>query len=125
MPLTTKDLKLQGLRGATTSKGNSPLEIEDAVTELVKELVNRNELGPEQIVSITFSVTTDLNTCFPAAIARKQPGWEHVALLDCQQMTVQGDLRYCIRMLAHVWLPLNQQPQHPYLGEASQLRPDR
>ena len=125
MPENSKRLHLQGLRGATTSQCNSAEAIEAAVSELVLELVERNKLHPEQIVSITFSVTSDLNACFPAAIARRQPGWENIALLDCQQMAVEGDLSHCIRILAHVWLPLGQKPQHPYLGQASLLRPDR
>ena len=125
MAIPTENLYLQGLRGATTTQRNEAEAIETSVTELVKEFVARNSLHPEQIVSITFSVTTDLNACFPAAIARRQPGWEDVALLDCQQMYVEGDLKYCIRMLAHVWLPIDQKPQHTYLGEASLLRPDR
>ncbi len=125
MAFQNKNFKLQGLRGATTSAENSVKAIEAAVTELVSELVNRNNLQPEQIISITFSVTNDLNACFPAAIARKHGGWSEVALLDCQQMTVIGDLKHCIRILAHVWLPNDQIPQHPYLGEAKLLRPDR
>ena len=87
--------------------------------------MQRNQLNPADIVSITFSVTADLNACFPAAIARRQAGWESIALLDCQQMYVEGDLKRCIRMLAHAWLPSDQPPQHPYLGETSLLRPDR
>jgi len=116
---------LQGLRGAITSTSNTAEAIEASVSELVQELVKRNQLTPERIVSLTFSVTNDLNACFPAAIARKQPGWENVALLDCQQMYVAEDLKYCIRIMAHVWLPIKQKPQHTYLGEASLLRPDR
>ncbi len=125
MVLSNENLELKGLRGATTTKRNTAESIEDSVTELVNELVRRNQLEPQQILSITFSVTNDLNACFPASIARKQPGWENVALLDCQQMFVAGDLKNCIRILAHVWLPANQNPQHAYLGEASLLRPDR
>ena len=125
MALPKEKLKLQGLRGAITTQGNEVETIEESVTKLVKELVNRNELNPEHIVSITFSVTADLDACFPAAIARRQPGWENIALLDCQQMSVKGDLCFCIRIMAHVWMPINQKPQHPYLGEAILLRPDR
>ena len=117
--------QLIGLRGATTSKANSPKAIDEAVTELVQQLVKRNSLTPEQIISITFSVTTDLDACFPAAIARRQPGWDEVPLLDCQQMAVHGDLNHCIRILALAWLPQGQRPQHPYLGKARKLRPDR
>ena len=48
-----------------------------------------------------------------------------VALLDCQQMEVAGDLPRCIRLLAHAWLHPQQSPVHPYLREAAGLRPDR
>ncbi len=125
MSIQIEGLHLQGLRGAITSTNNTAEAIEASVSALVQELIKRNQLKPEQIVSITFSVTSDLNACFPAAIARRQPGWENVALLDCQQMFVEGDLKRCIRIMAHVWLPIEQKPQHTYLGEASLLRPDR
>ncbi len=125
MALNFDSYILQGIRGATTCKENSSEAIEFAVTELVSELVHRNELDLEQIVSITFSVTSDLDACFPAAIARKRHGWDDIALLDCQQMKVHGDLKYCIRILAIAWLPKGEKPLHPYLQEASLLRPDR
>ena len=124
-PSIANGLSLRGLRGATTCSANSVEAIEIAVDELVTCLVERNGLVAEHIVSVTFSVTADLDACFPAAIARRQPGWDQVALLDCQQMAVQGDLTRCIRLLAHVWLPPEQTPCHAYLGDASQLRPDR
>ena len=121
----TASPKLCGLRGATTCSANTRDAIAASVGDLVATLVQRNGLSAERIVSVTFSVTADLDACFPAAIARRQPGWDHVALLDCQQMAVQGDLPRCIRLLAHVWLPVDQPPHHVYLGEAARLRPDR
>ena len=116
---------LCALRGATTSEHNSVDSITWAVEELLSEMVSRNNLIPDQIISVTFSVTSDLNACFPASIARKKSGWENVALLDCQQMFVKGDLSKCIRLLAYVSLPNEQTPQNPYLGRAKNLRPDR
>ena len=116
---------LCALRGATTSEQNSIKSITLAVEELLCELVSRNNLIPDQIISITFSVTKDLDACFPASIARKKSGWENIALLDCQQMFVKGDLSKCIRLLAYVSLPNKQTPQNPYLGRARKLRPDR
>ncbi len=116
---------LQAIRGATTSLENSKESIEQAVKELITELIKRNDLEARQIISVIFSVTNDLNACFPAAIARKHKGWEKVSLLDCQQMFVHGDLSNCIRILAHVYLPKDKSPQHVYLGKASMLRPDR
>ena len=116
---------LCGLRGATTSEHNTVESITTAVEELLAELVSRNNLIPDQIISITFSVTKDLDACFPASIARKKSGWGNIALLDCQQMFVKGDLPKCIRLLASVYLPHEQKPQNPYLGQAKNLRPDR
>ncbi|AAQ00341.1 MULTISPECIES: chorismate mutase [Prochlorococcus] len=118
-------MNIRAIRGATTCLSNTSDAIESAVQELVSELVNQNKLKAKQIISVTFSVTNDLNACFPAAMARKQHGWEEVALLDCQQMYVKGDLANCIRILAIVNLPEDQMPRHTYLGEASMLRPDR
>ena len=116
---------LCALRGATTSDHNSVESITSAVEELLIELVSRNNLIPDQIISVTFSVTKDLDACFPASIARRKTGWEKIALLDCQQMFVKDDLSKCIRLLAYVSLPNEQMPQNPYLGEAKNLRPDR
>ncbi|MBW3042418.1 chorismate mutase [Prochlorococcus marinus] len=116
---------LCALRGATTCENNSVESITTAVEELLTQLVSRNNLIPDQIISVTFSVTTDLDACFPASVARKKTGWEKIALLDCQQMSVKGDLSKCIRLLAYVWLPKEQTPQNPYIARAKKLRPDR
>ena len=115
---------LRALRGATTAKTNSNEAIAEAVAELLDALVERNNLDGSQLLSVTFSVTADLDACFPAAIARRRPGWDGVALLDCQQMAVAGDLPRCIRLLAHAWLDDTQPVRHAYLREAARLRPD-
>ena len=76
------------IRGATTSNGNTLEEIKNAVVEIINELILRNNLDTKNIISITFTVTKDLDACFPAAIARKCCGLDSVAFLDCQQMYV-------------------------------------
>ena len=119
------NLKLTALRGATTSKGDTDCFIKDAVIELIEELITRNNLNQENIISITFSVTKDLTSCFPASIARKHFNFDEVALLDCQQMFVPNDIKFCIRLLALVYLESNKQSIHPYLNESAKLRPDR
>jgi chorismate mutase len=116
---------LRALRGATTASANTATAISEAVAELIEALVGRNGLEGPRVLSVTFSVTADLDACFPAAIARRRPDWGAVALLDCQQMAVAGDLDRCIRLLAHAWLPAEQQVIHVYLREACRLRPDR
>ena len=122
---TNPNFKLTALRGATTSKGDKDYFIKDVVIELIQELITRNNLNQENIISITFTVTSDLTSCFPASIARKYFNFDEVALLDCQQMFVPEDINFCIRLLALVYLESNRQPLHPYLHGSAKLRPDR
>ena len=117
--------KLTAIRGATTAKGNTDYLIRDVVIELIQELITRNHLKEEDIISITFTVTEDLNSCFPASIARKHFNFDSVAFLDCQQMSVPNDVNFCIRLLALVYLEYDRQPINPYLNESYKLRPDR
>ena len=119
------DYKITFIRGATTASGNSVEEIEDAVEELIDELISRNNLIETNLLSITFTSTKDLDACFPASIARKYIGLDSVAFLDCQQMYVPDDIDFCIRIMAQVLLAPNNPIKHPYLRGASKLRADR
>ena len=119
------DYKIKFIRGATTASGNSVKEIEDAVVELMNELILRNNLLKTDLLSVTFTSTKDLDACFPASIARKCNGLDSVAFLDCQQMHVSNDVNFCIRIMAQVLLPPNSPVKHPYLRGASKLRTDR
>ena len=119
------DYKVTFIRGATTASGNSVEEIEDAVVELVDELISRNSLIKSNLLSVTFTATKDLDACFPASIARNCCGLDSVAFLDCQQMYVSNDIDFCIRLMAQVLLPINNHVKHPYLRGAAKLRTDR
>ena len=119
------DFKVAFIRGATTASGNTIEEIEDAVVELIDELISRNSLIKTNLLSITFTSTKDLDACFPASIARKCNGLDSVAFLDCQQMFVANDIDFCIRIMAQVLLPQNNPVKHPYLRGAAKLRTDR
>ena len=117
--------KISFIRGATTATGNSAREIEDAVVELINELISRNNLIKKNLLSIIFTATKDLNACFPASIARKRFGLDSVAFLDCQQMYVPNDVDFCIRLMALVISNTKVSINHPYLRGASNLRTDR
>ena len=117
--------KIFSIRGATTATGNTVEEIENAVEELINELMTRNNLLQKNLLSITFTVTKDLDACFPASIARRCNGLDSVAFLDCQQMYVPNDVSFCIRLMAQVLLPSDKSVKHPYLRDASKLRVDR
>jgi len=117
--------RVRGVRGATTVEANTYAALERAVLELMEEIEAQNDIDPREIVSATFSATTDIDVVFPAKIARSRLHWEHVPLLDVQQMYVEGSLERCIRVLIHVNTPLEQhQIKHVYLNGARDLRPD-
>ncbi len=116
--------RVQAIRGATTVSTNTVEAMQEAVMELLDELEKRNQLHPTDIVSITFTVTQDLDAIFPAAIARQRSYWDNVAMLDVQQMHVKGSLERCIRFLVHVYLPASAPTYHVYLRHATNLRPD-
>ena len=120
-----ENYKLTIIRGATTAKDNSVKEIENAVIELIEELIKRNNIIVNNLLSITFTVTNDLDACFPASVARKCNGLDSVAFLDCQQMYVPNDVDFCIRLMAQVLLTPDRSINHPYLRGASKLRTDR
>ena len=116
---------ITAIRGAITSNGNTSKEIENSVIELTNELISQNSLDPKKILSITFTVTKDIDACFPASIARKCFGLDSVAFLDCQQMYVPNDVDFCIRLMALVIFSSEASINHPYLRGASNLRTDR
>ncbi|MGJ5672569.1 MAG: chorismate mutase [Nostochopsis sp.] len=116
--------RMCAIRGATTVSENTVEAMRESVMELLDELEKRNQLHPSDIVSITFTVTQDLDAIFPAAIARQRPHWNTVAMLDVQQMYVERSLRNCIRFLVHVYLPVSAPVSHIYLRQAQKLRPD-
>ena len=117
--------RARAIRGATTVPENSAAAIELAVTELLDELEAKNTVLPEDMISVTFSVTRDLDAIFPASVARRRPGWKGVPLLDVQQMAVQGSLERCIRLLLQFNCATPQRPVfHTYLRQAKNLRPD-
>lgn len=117
--------RVRAIRGATTVAENSVEAIREAVHELLDALELYNQLDIDEVVSVTFSVTSDLDAIFPAAIARERPHWANVPLLDVQQMHVEGSLQRCIRFLIHFNTPdPTVEIYHPYLRQAKSLRPD-
>ncbi|AFZ33842.1 chorismate mutase [Stanieria cyanosphaera PCC 7437] len=121
----TVSWRVRGLRGATTVTENSSVAIAEAVRELFDVLHSKNQLDTDQVVSVVFSVTKDLNAIFPASVVRHRPGWDLVPLLDVQQMDVPDSLPRCIRVLIQFNTPLPQTALQPvYLRDAALLRPD-
>jgi len=86
--MTIVQWKVRAIRGATTVTANTIEAIREAVTELLEAIEIHNSLDPDDIVSIIFTATQDLDAIFPAAIARERPHWQNVPLM--QHVYLQG-----------------------------------
>jgi chorismate mutase len=116
-------MRLFALRGATSVESNQADAILGSTSELMRQLMQRNELAPEAMVSCIFTATEDLDAEFPAVAAR-QLGLHSVPLLCARELPVPGSLPKVIRVLVHYYAPENHSPRHVYLGEARSLRGD-
>jgi chorismate mutase len=119
----SEDLRLWAVRGATKVDRNDPGLIVEATEELMRELISRNDLTPDRMVSCIFTSTHDLNAEFPAVAARNL-GLDMVPLLCAREIDVPGAMPSVIRSLVHYYAPADHTPAHAYLGEAQDLRSD-
>ena len=115
---------LRGLRGATTCDEDTPEAIAEAVVELMPQLMARNELSHDDVVSVIFTTSPDLTSAFPATAARSI-GFGDIPLLCASEIDVPGSMRRCIRVLMHV-TTTRERPRmhHVYLRNAQSLRDD-
>jgi len=118
-------MRVRGVRGATTAKANTREAVLEATRELLQEILKLNQIDdPEEIASILFTTTPDLNATFPAEAAR-EIGLQLVPLLCASEIAVPGRLPSCIRVMLHLNTTKSlAQIVHVYLREAKSLRPD-
>lgn len=115
---------VRGIRGAVTVDANTRKAIREATQRLLKMIVEQNHLALEDMASVFFTGTKDLDVEVPARAAREM-GWTAIPMFCAQEMAVQDSLPRCIRVMIHVNTDKTQQEiQHVYLGEAVRLRPD-
>ena len=115
--------RLWAVRGAVQVERNARDAILASTTELMSELMARNELGAERMVSCIFTCTDDLDAEFPAVAARKL-GLGAVPLLCNRELDVPGAMPRVIRVLVHYYAEPGHTPEHTYLGAAHALRAD-
>ena len=118
-------LMCRGVRGAITVGSNNEDEILEATRELLQAVMRANDMSVDDIASVYFTTTPDLNATYPAFAAR-QLGWYDTALLCGHEIAVPGGLAHCLRVLIH-WNTTKTPKEivHIYLREARSLRPDR
>jgi chorismate mutase len=115
--------RLFAVRGATQVEANEAEAIVAATEGLMRELIERNGLEPEAMVSCLFTTTDDLDAEFPAVAARNL-GLDSVPLLCCREIPVPNSMPRVIRVMAHYYAPEGHAPSHAYLGGAQNLRAD-
>lgn len=115
---------MRAVRGAITVQTDSRTEILNATEKMLTELMKKNDLTKEQVVSAVFTATPDLQSCYPAEAARKM-GWVDTPLMCAAEIAVRGGLSRCIRVLLHLKVESDGKTIHPvYLRDAKKLRPD-
>lgn len=115
---------LRAIRGATTLDEDTKEQVYERTQALMREILARNELSPDDLVSIVFTVTGDVHAAFPATAARAL-GLDDVALLGAQEIAVPGALERCIRVLVHCYSERDRSElRHVYLEGATVLRRD-
>ncbi len=116
-------MRLRALRGAITVEENASEAILDATRELLGEVMSRNGLEADDLVSCIFTCTGDLDAEFPAVAARHM-GLSSVPLLCAREIEVPGSLPRVIRLLLHCYADPDRQAHHVYLRDAVALRKD-
>jgi chorismate mutase len=114
----------RGIRGATTVDGPRPELVTDAVGELLDEIERVNGFNISELAAAIFTLTGDLQSAAPAAVARAH-GWGDVPLLQVLEHGGATDIPHCIRLLV-LWNTRAAQTdiQHVYLRDAAALRPE-
>lgn len=112
------------IRGATTVDENDREQIYSATEQMMREIIDLNNIKNEDMVSIIFTMTNDLDKAYPAVAVRKM-GITETALMCVQELYVEGSLRKCIRVMVTVEGEYKKDSlKHVYLRNAVGLRPD-
>ena len=114
----------RALRGATTVDADTAEQVHERVQALITEMLARNDVGKDDIISIFFTATDDVRSVFPAAAARAM-GLGDVPLLCARELDVAGGTRLCLRILMHLTTErARSELRHVYLEGARGLRDD-
>lgn len=112
----------KGIRGAITVDYNAEESIKTATLELLNEMIKQNDIIPENISHVIFTLTDDLNACFPAKFARHCLGWHEVAMMCFHELDVPDSLKMCLRVMIILNCEETFTPKFVYLKDAVNLR---
>ena len=115
---------VRAFRGATQLSADTKAEMREAVVELLQDLLKANSISDDDLISILFTATPDIQSDFPAAGVREL-GLVDLPLICAQELDVEGSLPRTIRLLIHANSSLTRsEVTHKYLRGAVVLRPD-
>jgi chorismate mutase len=118
------NMTVRAVRGAITVDENTKEQIILHTKELLNEMLVSNHINPNDIISIFFTTTKDVNAVFPSVAAREM-GFTNVPLMCASEIDVPDSLQKCIRIMMHINVEKNlNQISHIYLKDAKKLRPD-
>jgi chorismate mutase len=115
---------VRAVRGATTVDHDTPPAITERVVALLAQILDRNGLVEDDIISILFTATEDIVSTFPATAARSM-GLGAVPLICARELSITGSVEHCIRVMLHVNTERSRDDiHHVYLEGAQGLRDD-
>lgn len=113
------------IRGATTCEVDTKEQIAKVTQELLSEIIDRNSLSLENIISVLFTATNDLHSEFPATAARSLEGFSEIPVMCAAELDIVGSMPMCIRIMMHVDVNKTRKDiKHVFLGNAKNLRKD-
>lgn len=118
-------MKVLAIRGATTVEANNKEQILNESATLIKRIIEKNELEIDDIISICFTMTRDLDKVYPAVAVREILKIADIPLLNFEEKYIEGSLPMCIRVLIHINSEKSKSDmKHVYLKKAKDLRSD-
>jgi chorismate mutase len=115
--------RLFAVRGAVQAEANEAEAILAATERMLRDVLERNELDPEALVSCLLTTTDDLDAEFPAVAARRL-GLDALPLICAREIAVPGGMPRVIRAMVHYYAPVGHRPAHAYIGDTQELRSD-
>ncbi len=118
-------MKVLAIRGATTVSSNTKEEILKESSILIKEIIDKNQLCTDDIISMCFTMTRDLDKVYPAVAVREILNITDIPLLNFEEKYIEGSLEKCIRVMVYINSDKNKQDvKHVYLNKSKVLRQD-
>jgi len=115
---------VRALRGATTIESDTTDQIRTRTIDLLKQMLERNGVNHDDIISVLFTATDDIHSMFPASAAR-DIGFGDIPLICARELDIEGATPLCIRVLMHLNTTVSRSDlRHVYLEGASGLRDD-